>query len=469
MEIRRSVGRLGCIILSLMLVYALLNFLFDFRIFEVVVLPSCFPYPERMKLTQGVLAVITPIGMVCFALSYISSVSASRVKGILMEDVISNSYPHYKWVFTLHGCFAVFGLYSTAAESPPAPRAAVVCLAGVLFCLLYALVMAYRTCFNQASCNKLVAQYVTDLQRKPDSERSIQTVYQVGRYISEWYRDNGLHFECLSGQEEKNLISAITGLLVSGNNEQQNMSPQKSPDDLPWRIEPSYALSQKFYQVFRLDCGNQPDPEHILYSLPAYERRCRVCQDNIHRCSALWGIMLSQLRDDTQRAAFAGDFIRVSPHSSLLCCGLVHCLRSSRIRYAGDEEGWKDCSRLIGHMIKNAEYISDEQVREKAVLCCRDITFLCFSLALWEEACSPAVGLANSFAVPLFSMIDPSSRKGLFIYRDDCHIAKYLSFAYMILQLLACPDVILPSRADLHHLIPVIIQKFREPLTVSGK
>lgn len=470
MEIRRSLGRLGCGVLILMLVYALMNFFFDFCFFETLALPACFPHPERLKHVQGVQTVITPIGMVCFALSYIASVRASRVKGVLLEDVISNAFPHYKCVFVLHGCFAAFGLYSASATSPPAPRAVNACLLGMMCCLIYAMVMANQICFSQKNCNKLVTQYVANLLQEPDRERFVGTAYRLGEYISEQYREHDLSPGCLDEQEEP-VIIAVAELLMSGGSKRQEGSLQRENEDLAWRNEQPYVLSQAFYWVFDFGDGKRPSPEHILYSLPAYERCCHTCQNDIQRFSALWELMFSKLADDTRRAAFAVDFICVSAHSAPLCCGLVHYLRSSRIQCAEDMTGWKNCQWFLGRMIRGTEFLSgkNKAAQEKSVLCCRDIIFLFFGLALWQEACSPVSGLAETFANPLFSMLDPSGRAALFIYRNDDQIAKYLSFAYMILLSATTPDTIAPSRAALYRLIPAMIHKFREPLNISGE
>ena len=166
------------------------------------------------NILHGISAVITALGLVGFALSYINTAKAYRVKGILMEDVISQGYPWYGLIFLDHGGFALLGLYSCEVNILFSAQA---CLIGVLMCTIYSLLMAYSIVFSPKGRNHLVTWYINALLRKElPSKRSIRTAYQLGRYIGERYQADdiqiGRHRQ--SDQEDELMLISTLHLLM---------------------------------------------------------------------------------------------------------------------------------------------------------------------------------------------------------------------------------------------------------------
>lgn len=469
-------GLWGIILLICLFVYALINFVFGFHFLDLSQILSYFPYPDRIVDTDAIQAVITALGTVCFALSYIDSTKARRVNGILLENIISYFFPNYRKVFVLHGCFAILGLYSAADITPKAPRTAAICLIGMLVCLVYALNMANAVCFSRNSRNKLVEKYIKYLLRDANPKISIPAAYQLGQYIGEQYRTHNINLGepiCLRKhwhKREESIIFSMTRLLMLADvpEDVTSKSRDSASTEIPSGDDMAFdSVYNIFLTVFSSETGLEP--EYILFLLPAYKDHCENFQHGIQHYSILWANLLSQLKDEEQCAAFVCELLYSSPEVVYPCCGLVRYLHSTYIQHSEGERGWRKCAYFIArtaNVVSNLELFSiakEAQKKKKKVVrcCCRDITILFLCLAFLEEANSPITGVGESFRALFHSELNNNNSIDFLFHWDERLLCEYLSFAYIIFLSLASPGVILPSRIDLNRQIPTIIQQLQ--------
>lgn len=454
MKGRRRLSGLLCVVLLLLIIYAILNLLLGFHVFEVSGLLSRFPCQERLTNADGIRAVITALGAVCFVLSYINSAKIERVKGILMEDVISCCYPFYGWVFLFHGCFAALGLYSSAVG---ALRAAYVCLAGIFCCLIYLLRMAYQVCFSQKERDQLVGRYITDLLQCPVEERSkskqVSQAYQLGQYVGMQYNayDIGLDKPICRSKKAENIMSSMMSLLML-------------------EAGPTGPLPKAFPSIFAADDAPLPLPQYILFSLPIYGPCCEKFQKNVCSCSVLWGNILSKVKTEERQAAFVSEALLCSPSTTVLCCSLVHYLHSVHVQYHTGKEGWDICACFIARVSNTAKKTESPlalENQQKVSLCCRDMSVVFLCLAFLEEANSPETCLEEAFLAQIHSESHTNCSLDFCMYWDDMRLLQYLSFAYEIFLSLASPGVGIPFRTAMHRQVPAILERLQQCLNAK--
>ena len=452
MKRRRWFSGLLCVFLALLIICAVLNLLFGFHIFETSRLLSHFPCRERLTSAEGIRAVITALGAVCFVLSYINSAKIQRVKGILMEDIIFRCYPFYGVVFLFHGCFAALGLYSSAAK---ALRTAYICLVGIIFCLTYLLRMAYQVCFSQKGRDHLVRQYITDLLQYPfeDASKQVSQAYQLGQYVGMQYNAYDIRLDepiCRSKKAE-NIMISMTSLLM----------PEAGPDG---------PLPEAFPRIFAANDAPSPLPQYILFSLPSYASCCEEFQKNIRACSVLWGNILSKVKTEERQAAFVSEALLCSPSTAVLCCSLVHYLHSIHVQYHTGKEGWDTCARFLARVSNTAKKAAPQfawENRQKVSLCCRDMSVVFLCLAFLEEANSPETCLEEAFLAQIHS--EPHTNRSLdfCMYWDEMRLLQYLSFAYEIFLSLASPGIGIPCRKAMYQQVSAILERLQQCLNAK--
>lgn len=338
MKARRVLSIFFFVSLLLLILYAVSNLLFDFHIFDISGFLSLFPCPKRLTNAEGIRVVITAAGTVCFALSYINSAKVKRVKGILMEDVITHCYPWYGVVFLFHGCFVALGMYSAVAG---ALRATCVCLGGILVCLGYSSCMAYGVCFSRKGGDRLVGRYIMDLIRHPfvETSRQISQALQFCQYVGAQYDAYDIHLDnpICGNKKAENAMRSIIKLLI----------PENGPEGL---------LLEAFPNIFS-DTGTPPPqcPKYILFSLPKYAACCEKFQKDIQLCSVLWENILLKVRTESRQAAFVSEALLCSSNTAVLCCGLVHYLHSAHIQYCTGKESWDKCAYFLARVSNNVK------------------------------------------------------------------------------------------------------------------
>ena len=439
------------VFLFFLIIYAI------FDLVEVYVLSSRHPCQVWLTDTDGIRAVITALGAVCFALSYINSAKVKRVKGVLMEDIISCCYPFYGIVFLFHGVFAALGLFSSASGIL---RASCICLAGIAFCLTYSLWMAYQVCFSWKGRDQLVGLYIMDLLRHPFDETSkrISQAYQFGQYVGSEYDmyDICLDNPICRGKKNKgiSIICSLTGLLM--------------PD-----AGPIGSFPEAFPYIFS-DADTPPpqDPQYILFALPCYDACREKFRKNIQLCSVLWENILSVIKTEERQAAFASEALLCSPSSVTLCCGLIHYLHSTYIQYHNHmgEEGWVDCAYFLARVsnaAKRAGSLSASKDSKKVSLCCRDMSIVFLCLAFMEEANSPETHLEDAFLVQILRELRANYSLDFCVFWDDKRLFQYLSFAYEVFLSLTTPGVGIPYRTEMYLQASAILERLQQCLNAK--
>lgn len=426
------------------------------------------------NILHGISAVITALGLVGFALSYINTAKAYRVKGILMEDVISQGYPWYGLIFLDHGGFALLGLYSCEVNILFSAQA---CLIGVLMCTIYSLLMAYSIVFSPKGRNHLVTWYINALLRKElPSKRSIRTAYQLGRYIGERYQADdiqiGRHRQ--SDQEDELMLISILHLLMPETSQATHKiwppqfaqrAQRANQRNCIKKSEPSWegALPAVFDKMFPNSLGSHP--EYAFFTLAA--KNGHAFQDNVRHCATLWDNLLRPVERESLRAELAVDVFWCAQQTAALCCGLVYYLYSTYIQFTG-EEGWQTCARFLKQISNIAQSSSGEQQRpqrEKVLRCSMDMMLLFFCLACLQEANSYIQGLCPLFQTLLSGERQYNGSISCHIPLDPLCFTRYLYFAYVLFQSLTMLHVHIPSRSELYRQIPVIVTAMRRCFT----
>lgn len=458
-------GSLFPFLLFVPLLYVIANLTFGFSWPDVTELIAYVPYPERLHYPNGIKELIKALGLVGFALSYVNSAKASRVKGILLEDVIFEFYHFYGMVFLIHGLFALLGLYSCEINLL---RSAWICLFGMILCTIYSLIMAYEIVFSPKRQNYLIAEYINVLLSKSlPLKRRRQTAYQLGRYIGERYQADsielGRHIDNDHG-DQKMLLSTLR-LLMPELSEIEQVDTQALGDisEETWEG----ALPEVFDRMYSYQLTSHP--EYALFTLAAQQGH--AFQDDVRHCATLWDNLLLPVEREGRQAELVVDVLWYSQKTSALCCGLVYCLYTTHIQYHNKEDGWLICTDFLSRVSNIARAFHKPQQyvqREKVLRCCMDMMLLFFCLACLHEANSQGVKPTPAFR-DLQDLIDNeyqrNSSAACYIPIDQLCFTKYLYFAHALFQLLAMPRVNLPYRSELYWQTPDIVaameQSFR--------
>ena len=463
-------------LLIFLLVYAVDTFLTGRKCPFLSWLAGNLPYPDRLGNTSGIAAVITALGVVCFALSYINSARATRVKGILLEEVISSCYPCYGLIFFFHGGFALLGLYSCAEKDL---HSSWICLGGLVLCAAYSVWMAYHIDFSKRGRDRLIGNYIEYLlriipplkQRKGadcrsdlSSEERCQAAnvkcrraaYQLGYYIGEHYQADDLRLELsvTSGWKKgkKSILLSMLQLLMGGD----------------WSTkEWEGALPEVFDELFStcLDsqmAGEAVSAECTLYDLIGIDDD-QTFWENVKHCAVLWDNLLAPVKRELRQAELAVNVLSHSPKTAVLCCGLVCHLYNVYIQ-KDSEEGWRNCVRFlqsVSNITRNVNN-TDEKARSKVLRCCMDMLLVFFCLACLVEANSNESGLEAIFVDRFNNERWRNSSNVCYIPEDDQCMIRYLYYAKKIFWMLAIPEANVPDRSELCRQIPYLMAMVRQ-------
>lgn len=431
---------------------------------------SCPHHPSiSTSISNGVETVIATLGMVGVALSYINSARTYRVKGILLEQVITWRWPKYGIIFIIHGLLALLGLFSCNVD---ALQAALACLGGILLCTGYSLYMAYSIYFSRKVPEKFLVQYLSELtMRKASSTESRRIAYQLGLYIGERYQaeDFQLDHSSAESQIDKQLLQSALTLLEPGV-DALNQPRQK-------KVKQSYktlvgSLSDMFDQMLSdktvFPDGLPENPEDvILLPITSWSQAFR---NHVRHCATLWDNLLYPVERDGKQAKLAADVLLNAPQTAALCCGLVLHLHTSRIQSKNGIEGWQSCADFLSR-IANCARASNNSAwnnkRDKVLRCCMDMILLFICLACLQGANSIKMCTAiDTILIDLFiAEKQKSTSPNCYIPVNPLFFTKYVYFAHMIFRMLAIPGVTVPFRLELYQQIPAIttaLQKYIE-------
>lgn len=402
---------------------------------------------NRVSDTDGMKAVISALGAVCFALTYINTVQTRRVKGVLLEDVVRFYYPYYGYIFILHGCFAALGQYSCTVKIRVS---GIFCLVGMLVCLVYAVQMAYGICFSPRRCNRLVSQYIQIRAESSSDQSSSQLVYQVAQYAAQ-------RFEELGGNMENDDILRWLAALV--------------PVDSDFRAIQSNMFPDTFEYLFKSE-NNSSGPvysKYIFFSLPGYAERGRIFQMSVQQFSVMWDCLLSSVDSERQQTALACQMLRQAAcEMTVLGCGLVRYLYTSRIeRLDRDRKKWDACAMFLSSIVKQAEPLEDRNgTRRKILSCCMDMSVIFLCLTLAGQTGAQEYVIDSDFPTLTLDLLRKCGHWGYRAPSLDDSLDQYLCCAYMILQSLDEPTYKTPSRMDMYRQLPVLTRVLQQMLTL---
>lgn len=423
--------------------------------------------PEHLSVSDGVEAIIATLGMVGVALSYINSARAYRIKGILLDQVITWRWPKYGIIFIIHGLLALLGLFSCKID---ALQAAFSCLGGILLCTGYSLYMAYSIYFSRKTREKFLVQYLSELPKYTASPiESRRIAYQLGLYIGERYQAEDFQLDQLSAeaQIDKQLLQSALTLLEPGI-EALDQSRQKEN-------KPSYeAMVGSLSDIFDQMLSDKtvfpygiPENSNDVILLPVTSWG-QAFRNHVHHCATLWDNLLYPVERDGKQAKLAADVLLNAPQTAALCCGLVLHLHASRIQSKNGTEGWQSCADFLSR-IANCARASNNSAwsneRDKVLRCCMDMILLFICLACLQGANSIKMCTAiDTILIDLFiAEKQKSTSPNCYIPVNAPFFTKYMYFAHMIFRMLAIPGVTVPFRLELYRQIPAItstLEKF---------
>lgn len=445
-------------ILCIPLLFILGELIWGIRWFDWTELLSCVPLPDRLRYPDGIKELIKVLGLVGCALSYINSAKASRVKGILLSDVISYFYHFYGIAFLFHGTFALLGLYSCEIGILSSSWQ---CLLGILCCTAYSLYMAYKVVFSPKQQHRCIMKYVKALKLKDFPPKHCrQTAYLLGEYIGERYNKYNIELgrNTDDKQEDEQLLLSALSLLIS---ETEKLT-QTQDGQLTWE--------GPLPKVFdNLHCNELvAHPADALFILD--DQQNQLFQNDIRHCAALWANILTPIKQDSRQAELVVDMLWHSPRTASLCCGLVCYMHRTHIQFGNEKKGWQTCVNFLRRIANIAHAFDQEQQRsqqEKVLRCCMDMMLLFFCLACMYEANSNRSKL-SSFFLDIQDLIDHEFQRNgsitCYIPITPHCIEKYLYFTYKLLKILAIPEVNFPYRIELFKQIPAIVAAMEQCL-----
>lgn len=464
---------------------------------------SSIPAEEEDNMLKAISAVITGLGIVGFALSYINSAKAFRVKGILLEDVISKSYHLYGVSFVSHTVLALLGLYSCNMQDFHSSQ---VCLFGILLCTIYSSYMAFSINFSQKHREWLISRYLYKLPKALCSDAEGRRIAnQIGLYIGEHVQADDFQLDRATKEAKKDnelLQSALTLMETAMDfvakdpkqNDQETPQPeeqQSATNNTQKPLQPECRQSQRRVKKQNNEANmvwDGPLPEIFDRNVfPGGQLKCPefavllppspwsdTFRLNILHYATFWDNLLRPVERDGRQAKLAADILLNATATAPLCCGLILHLHTSRIQHKNSVEDWLACMDFLNRISHLSRISPDTDDvwhigREKVLRCCLDAMFLFTCLACLQEANSEATG--SSLSTTLINIFLAERQKNTspvcdILINAQC-FAKYLYFAHMIFLLLAIPGVKIPYRLGLYQQIPSIASALEQYMQIN--
>lgn len=456
----------------LLVLFGVLSFLSGFAFFYTLGIVLGTSYSDRTGNTSGIAAVITALGVVCFALSFINSAKATKERGILLEDVISKCYPYYGWIFLFHGGFALLGLYSCAEKIL---LSSWICLVGIVLCTIYSVKMAYYICFSKLGRERLIDNYIKSLlrfaptldqrmraidQTEPLFEQEYNETHnvcrraanQLGYYIGERYQADDIRIESVfplgTDESKEDILLSTLQLLMGGDwSSKEWEGPLPIVFDKLFSSHLGYSKEDMRYEKWS------------LYDLPGIDGD-RIFWEDVKHCVVLWDNLLRPVKHEARQAELVMNVLRHSPKTAVLCCSLIWHLYNIYVQ-DGNSEQWTHCARflqLISNITRSSNEIDNKTKQcDKVLRCCMDMMLVFYCLTCILEANSVQPGEKEIFAEKLRYEKARNSSSLCYISGTTSCAVRYLYYAKKLFWMLAIPEASLPSRAVLYKQIPHLI------------
>jgi len=441
---------------------------------------------DAITQTAGIRAVITSIGAVCFALTYVNTAREKRIKGILIDQVIGKFYPNYGWVFAAHFLCAVLGQYACAVE---ARTTAVLCLAGMLLSLAYAVEMALSVVFSRERAERLVSQYieVSSANTPENRVQQPQLIHQVGQYVGRKFLENALS-DNSAGLDGTSADASSNATLQPerSDSKEARLHAKKSGvagDTIIGQLLglcgmtfcgkdlPDGSLLAQFDSLFgKNDENTSLKAAYILYALPCYKESWQTFQNNVLIFSQMWQSLLAEMKDTHQQAELAYRVLCEAALKKLTaptCCGLILYLHETSTSCTSgvlSEENRILCTRFLGHLGR----IHKMRLRNRTAYAegtppfwCLDILAVFLCLVFLEQANFDGSLLSEEFCDIMKSELSQYSGTALGIFWDELSAGKYLCYGYAIYRALAIHAIPLPSRREMARIVPSIAKTLR--------
>lgn len=453
--------------------------------------------------TEGLRYVITAIGIACFFLTYINASRTKRVKGILMDDVISTIYPYYGWFFFLHGCFVALGIYSCSVGSK---SAGLLCMCGILLCLLYLLLMAVYTTFSRRAGECLVRKYIKFNLKKLIKAygilRKTERLAMGGhsllmriRLCIFWQIHPFKHYTTMTLQKAyklqndnalRKLIACVSRyvahqfsnrelytddiVIKSSNNDLVLLLSLASVKYLPKGHDGYSHKNHGFLSEFN-DMFGALMPASIIHCIPAAQSSCLSFQAYCVRCAELWTGIFSEINGSHSQAELAYYLFCASYNTQIvpaLCCGLLLFFQMKYDKKYGNnllDDRWEDCMNFLLElsqiqMARNGRDGNNIQGPDgiffQTLLRDMGITSLC----LWElenTAANMDLKSQSVLRATLELMNDCRGNDAAICCSDEA-IKKYLCYAMIVLRTLTNPSLCKPTRSDIFSISSPIVR-----------
>ena len=423
---------------------------------------------QKLSDPEGLRFTITATGVLTFALSYINSARAHRVKGILIGKVIQTFYQMYGKIFIFHGVFVAFGIYSCATK---VRLAGFLCAIGVSICMIYAIRMMIKTAFDGTHSEQLIKKYITLVKTNKLGKEKNKSIYAMAQYIGEQFSIEGWQYE--SDHSRRDDIKELLNLL-------EIAIPEKA------KAQSEIGMLSDFELLFAPE-GSSANPQYVLYSIPAVKEQVNSFLEAVRICGHMWKSMLDVLTDWQIKAKLSylvlcevesGSDQKRSPCTTALCCGLLFYLNESAFPNPNQarnvqksqtvntcQGGFTHYTYFLQHIRQLSETVvgqlqSAEQ-RYRVQLACKDIgiTRLCL-LALEQAATIRQVDYEGMCIVVQETM---RFRPGVGL--NEQTLCRYLCFA----QIIALLSNYKSDRLTMLRNVPLVVQTVQNWLSKKPK
>lgn len=407
---------------------------------------------DQSIILGGLAAVISTIGMVSFALTYINAARARKLKGILMEDVINAFYPGYKWILVLNGAFACLGRFACEVDIG---LCAILCFSGMLCCLSYMLYMANEIAFTEKRARQLTSKYIALISEKFIKKelgsfgnlKLTNFISSIGNYIAQHYNESEFSVSDSSHEDE---IKSLLPLIRCDNNHKLQATSYIEQSVL-------HAFEDGNVSVLNSnDMGKQYCHDCSVVRLPYTDCVRTNIEHEVRIACGLWRSILDKIPNEQARVQAVCQILCIehcldTKLSGTLGCGLLMYLHNTYIPdlYPADAKGWETSVRFLYLMYNAANDVTAERneinlgrypvdkdwLRKR----CVDMIITQMSLALLEQSCSSLKFNEQSVKNTVTAVLWQEAKKEEKRVVDNGWVELYVYQAFILLRLLPIP------------------------------
>ena len=331
---------------------------------------------NNANLLDGTSTTIGTLGMVSFVLTYINSARGRKIQGILLEDVIHAFFPYYKWILVINGCMACLGRFGCSVKNG---MTGLLCLFGMLICLVYMLNMANTVVFTERKVRQITDRYI-ELIASQYSKKQLKGlentnvtyfIKSVGSYMAQQYNDADFSISYLSRENElKNLIPLLRcdNIAPSSNTKAEAKSAVILFESGNSELLESNSDLDKF-------CHNC-----CVLRMPYTKWALQTINNEIRIACSFWHSVLDRTTGNEARARLACEVL-CSEHSNnilvsgTLGAGLLMYLHSTNISDTDpkNQKGWNQSMDFLYFMYTIAKDVTAE--RNDILMSCNNYPF----------------------------------------------------------------------------------------------